>query len=205
MLVLFSGCEKGWHGSVDILLENLPVQVFKSAMQDDPSESSVSSIEVKSSTHFSDIDESQLIAQTIVFSFLQHKYNKAELENFLVPAIGISTSHIYVNLYDCENDVFLTSEKKLQFLAGGELFPEKVVLLWLALNYRDFCTGITEEMKSFKAGFHRRVDEDMLCEYQDNVKRPFHLSTKKRDNSALEAGRGKKVKRSFPKNEYFEF
>ena len=183
---------------------NLPVQLFKSTTKDDQSESSVSSIEIKSSNHFSDIDESQLIAQTIVFSFLQHKYNKSALDNFLIPAIGISTSHLYVNLYDCENDVFLSSDKKLKILAGGKLFVETVVLLWLALNYRDFCTGITEEMGTNKADFHRRVDDDLLCEYRDNVKRPLHLSSKKRDNSAFEALRGKKVKRSFHKNEYYE-
>ena len=198
-MFLFSGCEKGWHGSVDILLENtLPVHIINSTQLDDQPERSVSSI----GNHFSDNDEAQLIAQTIVFSFLQHKYNKSELKNFLVPAIGISTSRVYVNLYDCENDIFLSSEKNLKLL-GKNLYNEIVVLLWLTLNYRDFCTGITEEMKSCKADFHKRVDVDLLCEYQDNVKRPLlHLSTKKHDTSELGYVRGRKVKRSYEEIEF---
>ena len=200
-MLLFSGCEKGWHGSVDILLENnLPIQIFNSTELDDQAERSLSSSETKSSDALSDSDESQLIAQTIVFSFLQHKYNKSELKNALVPAIGISTSRVYVNLYDCENDIFLSSEKNLKFLSGRKLYDEIVVLLWLVLNYRDFCTGITEEMKSFKADFHRRVD-DLLCEYGDNVKMPLHVSTRKHDNSELDSVRGRKVKRSSKKAE----
>ena len=199
-MFLFSGCEKGWHGSVDILLENtLPVHIINSTQLDDQPERSVSSI----GSHFSDNDETQLIAQTIVFSFLQQKYNKSELKNFLVPAIGISTSRVYVNLYDCENDIFLSSEKNLKLL-GKNLYNEIVVLLWLTLNYRDFCTGITEEMKSCKADFHKRVDVDLLCEYQDNVKRPLPLplSTKKHDTSELGYVRGRKVKRSYEEIEF---
>ena len=200
-MLLFSGCEKGWHGSVDILLENnLPVQIFNTTELDDQPERSLSSSETKSSDALSESDESQLIAQTIVFSFLQHKYNKSELKNALVPAIGISTSRVYVNLYDCENDVFLSSEKNLKILSGRKLYDEIVVLLWLVLNYRDLCTGITEEMKSFKADFHRRVD-DLLCEYRDNAKMPLHLSTRKHDNSDLDYVRGRKVKRTLKKAE----
>ena len=200
-MLLFSGCEKGWHGSVDILLENnLPIQIFNSTELDDQPERSLSPSETKSSDALSESDESQLIAQTIVFSFLEHKYNKSELKNALVPAIGISASHVNVNLYDCENDIFLASEKNLKILSGRKLYNEIVVLLWLVLNYRDFCSGITDEMKSFKADFHRRVD-DLLCEYRDNVKMPLHLSTRKHDNSELDSVRGRKVKRSCKKAE----
>ena len=53
-------------------------------------------------------------------------------------------------------------------------------------------------MKSFKADFHRRVD-DLLCEYRDNVKMPLHVSTRKHDNSELDSVRGRKVKRSSKK------
>ena len=179
-------------------MENtLPVQLFTSTQLNDQPERSVSSIEIESGNLFSDNDEAQLIAQTIVFSFLQHKYNKSDLKNFLVPAIGISTSRVYVNLYDCENDIFLSSEKNLKLL-GKKLYDEIVVLLWLTLNYKDFCTGITEDMKSCKADFHKRVDDDLLSEYRDNVKRPLHLSTKKHDTSEdLGYVRGRKVKRSY--------
>ena len=83
-----------------------------------------------------------------------------------------------------------------------KLYDEVVVLLWLALNYRDFCSGILEEMTKSKADFHRRVDIDLLCEYRDNVKRPIHLSTRKRDNTELDAVHGRKGKRLCKQIEY---
>ena len=96
-----------------------------------------------------------------------------------------------------QNNIY-SSEKNLKILLGRKLYNEIVVLLRLVLNYRDLCTGITEVMKSFKAGFHRRVD-DLLCEYRVNIKMPLHLSTRKHDNSELDSVRGRKVKRSFKK------
>ena len=45
---------------------------------------------------------------------------------------------------------FLSSEMNLKLL-GKKLYNEIEALLWLTLNYKDFCTGITEEMKSCKA------------------------------------------------------
>ena len=199
---LFSGCEKGWHGSVDILLENyLPIQLIKPSQPDDQPESSASSTETNSSNHFSDSHQSQLIAPTIVYSFLQHKYNESELKNFLVPTIGICHPHVYVNLYDCENDIFLASEKTWKILSGRKMYDEIIVLLWLVLNYKYFCSGIYEEMRDCKADFHRRVD-DLLCEYRDNVKMPIHVSTRKRDNSELDSVHGRKGKKLCNQIEY---
>ena len=185
---------------MDIILEdNLPVQLLKDPQLGDCTDSSVSSIETKPNER----DQNQLLAQTVVFSFLQQKYNKMKMKNSLIPAVGISTKQLYIHLYDCENDVCLSSDPDLQMSGGGKLIVEIVVLLWLTLNYRYFCTGITEEMRKCKADFHRRLD-DMIYEYIDNVKRPLHLSTKTSKSSNWAAVRGKKVKRIFDKNEYYE-
>lgn len=49
----------------------------------------------------------QLMAQAIVFSFLQNKKNKGILKTFLVPAIGICGKKLVIHLYDCLEDVLL--------------------------------------------------------------------------------------------------
>ena len=170
---------------------------------DEISEKSVSSIEIKSHENFTEGDASQLLAQTIVFSFLQNKYNKNKMKNSLVPGIGISTKYLYINLYDSVNDVFLSTHSVAMF-GVGKLLVDKVVLLWLTLNYRYFCTGITEEMMKCKADFHRRLD-DMLPEYAHNVKRPLHLTHKSttQDKEQWYDEPGRKVKRTCGLNKYY--
>ena len=193
---------------------NLPVQLLKEPLdtQDtqDCTEGSVSSIEIKSNENFVDADEKQLLAQTIVFSFLQMKYNELKLKHSLIPAIGISTKHLYINFYDCINDVYLSSDTALEMFdeRGGKcrVLVEIVVLLWLTLNYRYFCSGITEEMKNCKADFHKRLD-DMISVYSEKFQRPVHVSSlanKQHEKKNWAAVRGKKVEKVFEKNEYFE-
>ena len=57
-------------------------------------------------------------------------------------------------------------------------------------------------MRDCKADFHRRIDVDLLCEYRDNVKRPIHVSTRKRDNSELDSVHGRKGKKLCNQIEY---
>ena len=180
--------------------DNLPVQLLQEQdePQDEPQdyERSVSSVEVKSKENFLDADQNQLLAQTIVFSFLQMKYNKRKLTHSLIPAIGISTKHLYINLYDCINDVYLKSDALKMFgeLHGKgkkHLLPEIVVLIWLTLNYRYLCTGITEEMKNCKADFHKLLD-DMITIYSNKVKRPVHVSGAVEIDWSVECGKKSK-------------
>ena len=154
-----------------------------------------------------DADQKQLLAQTIVFSFLQMKYNKIKLTHSLIPAVGISSKHLYINLYDCINDVFLQSDTGLEMFGVKDgdkrMIVEIVVLLWLTLNYRYFCTGINEEMKKCKADFHKRLD-DMITVYSDQVKRPVHVSIKQREAENWAAFQGRFIKKEL-KNEYSNF
>ena len=179
---------------------NLPVQLLKDP-QDDLTEGSVSSIEIKSKENFVD----QLLAQTIVFSFLQMKYNKLKLTHSLIPAIGISTQHLYINMYDCINDVFLKSDA-LEMFGDDKVLDHIVVLLWLTLNYRYFCTGIAEEMKDCKADFHERLG-DMITVYSDKVQRPMKVSgaNKQQEPKNWSLQQAKQVKKIFKKTEWVDF
>ena len=197
-----AGVELGWHGSVDILLEdNLPVKLMKDT--DDSFENMDSSIETKSNEIITEDDYSQLLAQTIVFSFLQNRRNRFKLNNSLIPGIGISSQNFYINMYDSVNDVLLSTHS-LGLFGVGKPLVDKVVLLWLTLNYRYFCTGVTEEMLNCKSEFHRRLD-DMLPEYTHNVIRPLHIpqQTNTQDKLNWYDGPGRKVKRSSETNEYY--
>ena len=52
----------------------------------------------------------QLIAETIVFSFLQKKKKQhPELSHFLIPGVGIASNAMLLMFYDSEHDVFLES------------------------------------------------------------------------------------------------
>ena len=189
--------------------DHLPVHILKD--QQDFSDDSVSSFDIKTNNNFDDADnQNQLLAQTIVFSFLQMKYNRLKLRHSLIPSIGIGTKHLCINLYDCINDVLLSSDTALEMFGEcgrkRKVLVEIVVLLWLTVNYRYFCTGITKEMQKFKADFHRRVD-DMINVYFDEVKRPVYVSDVTNNDhhkTNWAASGGKKAKKVFEKNEYFE-
>ena len=188
---------------MDILLEdNLPVKLMKDT--DDSFETIDSSIETKSNENITEDECSQLLAQTIVFSFLQNNRNRFKLNNSLIPGIGISSRSFYINMYDSVNDVLLSTHS-LGLFGVGKPLVDKVVLLWLTLNYRYLCTGVTEEMINCKSEFHRRLD-DMLPEYTDNVIRPLRipLQTNTQDKLNWYDGPGRKVKRSSDTNEYFK-
>lgn len=162
----------------------------------------VSSVEIKDSEFFSAKNEEQLKAQTIVFSFLQKKFNRDKLKNCLVPGIGISSERLYIYFYDSEHDVLISSDYKLDmFRRKRKLIDEVVVLLWLTLNYRYLCTGITEEMKGFRAVFFQKAGP-LLDAYRDNVDRPMHVPRQDnrciRDNWAAVPGKKpKSLKRDF--------
>lgn len=96
----------------------------------------------------------QLVAETIVFSFLQ-KRTHPELPNFLIPCVGFKRSAMLLMLYDSEHDVFLESSLIPLFSSTCKnMFSvEAVLVTWLAVNYRFLCTGLTEEMLPFKACF----------------------------------------------------
>lgn len=139
--------------------------------------SSVSSTEVKTGEKFYEKDLAQLLSQTIVFSFLQRKLNekKMEMKNFLVPGIGISTKSVITFFYDSEEDVLLGTVP-MDLHADQELCSVTVVFLWLTLNYKILCSGITNKMKQLKARFVDRAG-DRIEMYRKEVCMPLHKKT----------------------------
>lgn len=99
-------------------------------------------------------DRQQIIAETIVFSFLQKKINP-DLDHFLIPTIGTSKSDVLFYLYDSEHDILLESPPFFLFENKREISYVTVVALWLAVNHTILGTGITDYIKdrSFTADF----------------------------------------------------
>lgn len=174
-----SGYKYGWHGETDIIIDDIPVIVQE---EDIPCETKHSSAtHAVNSESFSLETEAQLKAQTITFSHLQARFNKLRLRNSLIPGLAISEKYVLVNFYDFENDVLLTSDDLLLINAKEkELAYPVVMFLWLTLNYRLFCSGLTDEMKRFKAGFFDVVDMDFFIK---NVERPLHIKPSEEKSS----------------------
>lgn len=150
-MFFLAGNLKVWHGSVDVIIKNDLVIENLEKEQDSPG--GKSPVEVKLiSDNLS--RNPQLVAETIVFSFLQKKTHP-ELPNFLIPCVGFKRSAMLLMLYDSEHDVFLESSLIPLFSSTCKnMFSvEAVLVTWLAVNYRFLCTGLTEEMLPFKACF----------------------------------------------------
>eukprot|EP00105_Crassostrea_gigas_P013798 XP_011430234.1 PREDICTED: uncharacterized protein LOC105330313 [Crassostrea gigas] len=140
-----------WHGSVDIIIKN--DLVIENLEKEPDSPGGKSPVEVKmKSTNLS--RNPQLVAETVVFSFLQKKTHP-ELSNFLIPCVGIASSAMLLMFYDSEHDVFLESSlvPLLSSTCKNMFTVEAVLVTWLAVNYRFLCTGLTDEMLPFKACF----------------------------------------------------
>ena len=163
-------------GNADIIMEDsVPVTVI--AENDDTqletsSRSSVSTEEIKGTETFGKDDYSQIRAQSIVFSFYQQKHNLEKMRTCLVPGIGISTEKLYYSFYDSEHDVMLVS-CPLSMWNVNNVVPYSMVFLWMVLNYRLFCSGVTDEMKSYKSGFFRLAGP-FLEVYKSEVTMPAH-------------------------------
>ena len=159
-------------------MDTLPVKVLTdmaNLIPDDQSDtqsvSSVSSFEVKSKEEFNSTkDECELMAQTIVFSFLQEKYNRKKLKNFLVPGIGVDAKSLLFYFYDCENDLLMATPclKTFSSQVNEPLIVDHIVFLWLTLNYRYFCSGPDKIMKNYQAGFKHAE------KYRKEVQMPAH-------------------------------
>lgn len=70
------------------------------------------------------------------------------------------------------NDVLLESSEKPYLTAQSDLVKTTTVALWLVLNFKYFCSGITKGMKEsgFKSGFVQIVQEKL--KYYDEVTSP---------------------------------
>ena len=123
---------------------------------------------------------------------MQQKQYGQKLKHNLIPGIGISTENAIGYFYDCIEDVLLsTAPMKLFYPVpdGQRLSIDAIVFLWLILNYRMLCSGITDDMKKYKANFFKNVD-DFLEVYRNEVTRPVHLDRSKGHKQMFEWATG---------------
>ncbi|XP_060554711.1 uncharacterized protein LOC132715679 isoform X2 [Ruditapes philippinarum] len=136
-----------WHGDLDLILgSEVPITVAEEE-DEEICEGNKSSFEVKLSHEFPAKYRDQLIAQTIVFSFLEKK-EKTTYENYLIPSIGIAKDQFVIFLYDSEHDILLESKVIKLWAPTGRLYQSALLALWLGINYSLTCSGVTEHMKS---------------------------------------------------------
>lgn len=98
----------------------------------------------------------QALAQTIVFSCLK-RTSALKWENHMVPNIVISPQKIKIIMYDAKKDVLLYSRSISLFDSQKELSSIAIVVLWMVLHYRLFCSGFSgvrkKAIKKCKSGF----------------------------------------------------
>lgn len=152
-----------WHGNLDIII-NSDLAVVEPLDEDQGS-----SLDGNSADENCLQRNHQIIAQTIVFSFLQKKRHP-ERNNFLTPCIGIGSSEMIVMLYDSEHDVLLESSSVPLFENNSSLeFSLKAILVcWLTVNYKYFCSGLCEEYKHHKSNFFVHAKEKFQI-YEDKL------------------------------------
>lgn len=106
----------------------------------------------------------QVIAETIVFSFLQRQTHP-EWSSFLTPCVAVGGLNMLVMFYDCEHDVLLESSMIPLFetTETSEETPRRInmaaiLVSWLVANYKYFCSGLTKDMKvTYKADFFTQM------------------------------------------------
>ena len=202
----FSGNSEVWHGNVDILLGSHPDVAVYVKESDDPTGADVdgifSSFEVEDNSGLIN-DRSQIISETIVFAFLQKKYNPA-FENYLIPTIGISKGDVLFYLYDPEHDILLESPPFNIFQYGGRRLSYPTVLaLWFIVNYKTFCTGITKAMKerNFTSDFLSQVNSEIKTIYKEQLQfRDCGTGSVRSSYYKPVPGEGWQVKKSEPFN-----
>ena len=158
-----------WHGSVDILLGPQPyIAVYAQDPEDSGIHGSLSSFEVNDCQDLI-TDRSQILAETIVFAFLQKKNNPA-FDNYLIPTVAILKKDVLFHFYDPEHDILLESPPfNIQY--NSQLYYPTILALWFTLNYKTFCTGITRGMKehNFTADFLSSVSNEVKTIYQEDL------------------------------------
>ncbi|XP_033730798.1 uncharacterized protein LOC117320259 [Pecten maximus] len=159
------GQETVWHGDLDMVLgageDQIPVLL--SGMEDSSPETTD---EVKpKSLHYPHIKH-QMLAQTILFSFLQKK-NFPESRHFLVPSIGVSPKEVIFFFYDSENDVLIQSVK-MPLRSGTGVCYSTIIAIWMTLNYRHLGSGITSLIRAPKSNFFN-LAKDVIDIYQNDL------------------------------------
>ncbi|XP_033751797.1 uncharacterized protein LOC117335731 [Pecten maximus] len=148
------GNEEVWHGNLNIVVNN---DVIVSRLVDDPQcPGGKSSEEAKTISSTSILKRNpQIIAQSVVFSFLQKQTHPLS-RHFMFPCIGIGSGGLVVYFYDSEHDVLLESTY-IPLLVGPtsleDRYPSKLNLItilvsWFVVNYKYLCSGLPESLKT---------------------------------------------------------
>lgn len=133
--------------------------ILKSVDEEKTGNSGGKSAETKAATETLS-KNGQVIAETIVFSFLQRQTHP-EWSSFLTPCVAVGGLNMLVMFYDCEHDVLLESSMIPLFetTETSEETPSRIniaaiLVSWLVVNYKYFCSGLTKDMKvTYKAEF----------------------------------------------------
>nr|XP_022345589.1 uncharacterized protein LOC111138078 [Crassostrea virginica] len=151
-----------WHGNVTLLIKD---EVVVESLEDDQ-ECSDGKAQMKNRTCSDLSRNAQLVAETIVFSFLQKKRHP-ERSNFLTTCIGIAKSCLVIMLYDSEHGVLLESSliPLMSATCSNKFSVDAILVTWLALNYKYLCTGLTEEMLHCKANFFEQAKKTIDVQY----------------------------------------
>lgn len=158
---IHSGNTQVWHGSIDILINN--DIILESVDEDKTGNSGGKSAETKAARETLS-KNGQIIAETIVFSFLQRQTHP-EWSSFLTPCVAVGGLNMLVMFYDCEHDVLLESSMIPLFetTETSEETPRRInmaaiLVSWLIVNYKYFCSGLTKDMKvTYKAEFFSQM------------------------------------------------
>ena len=162
LLFILTGNIEIWHGYLDILVGRQPIMLCPEEAEVRNGSSPVEDSKV--------VDyEEQILAQTIVFSFLQRKEHP-EYKTFLAPCIGISKKHVVFYFYDSEHDFLLESTCFDLQVPGLGIKKSTVLAMWLTLNYKYLCSGITVAIKDsgYTADFEK-FGKDKMELYENHL------------------------------------
>lgn len=164
------GNKSVWYGRIDVIfqsaegdladnLSNLNIQAEDDSEDDEeetPDEPPVGESIVEVKKRFAYHSMNQALAQTIVFSCLKKK-SALQCNNHMVPNIVISKKKIKILMYDAEKDVLLYSRSISLFDSQRKLSSIAIVVLWMVLHYRLFCSGFSgvdrDAIEMCKSGF----------------------------------------------------
>ena len=146
---------------MDLLVGNQPI-ILAAEQQEVRNGSSL--VEVKVVDY-----REQMLAQTIVYSFLQRNKHP-EYKTSLAPCIGISKKHVVFYFYDCEHDYLLESTCFDLQVPGLGIKKSTVLAMWMTLNYKYLCSGITHAIKEsgYTADFEK-FGKDKMESYKNHL------------------------------------
>lgn len=220
------GHEEVWHGSVDIILGSRDgvtpessisstVELVVTTEDEDEYDSDEAQYitpikKIKDDTNMEDSDVSpdgrtkqtaeravnQSVAETIVFAMIQ-KACHPNFENHLIPNIVIDShgGHFRILMYDAKKDIFLCSVL-VPIFNGSRLHTTSVIILWMVLHYRIFCSGIQDDPNKLR---------QVKCQFKEKVAGKWEIYSRTLKFCASRFPPVKKDSDFFPSNEMLNF